>query len=958
MEPQPNSRSNRKHTRLATWNVRTLGSSEKMNKVVAEMQRLNLSILGMCEVRWIGKGKKSVEGVEGFTIIYSGGSSKLYGVGMILNEEISKCYLEYSAFSDRVLLVKLKGNPFNVSIIQAYAPTSTSSRATIEDFYRNLNQAYHQCSSQEIKIVMGDMNAKVGEGKVANIVGPFGLGDRNERGDMFVDWCVRNRQVITNTWFKHHSRFLYTWICPGDRCRNQIDFVTINERFRNSIKDARTYHPGADCKSDHKPVVVTMQLRLRKRIVGRMKETRIQYKDLENENIRVKFKTKVTRMIGSEIPNGQLWEVMKTALQQAAEEHISRKESTKANKEWMTEEILALMEERAGIDRRTERYESLKREIRLKCNKAKATWLGNECREMQVQNFTNFSEFCARVRKLSGKKKGARSGRILSEDGCVLTEHAEMCQRWEGYVTELVHDSRESLTDIVEDMEGPNILKSEIRAATGKVKKGKAVGPDDVSVEMIAAMGDEGIDLLYKIFNHIYDTGELPGDFLHTLLIASPKKPGAVKCKDHRIISIMSHSAEILLNIILERIQNKLCREISDEEFGVVCDKGRTTTNAIFTLRMLCERAIKHQQNVFLCFLDYDDAFDKVRHRRLLQLLGGIGADSKDRRLIENFCWNQTAVVQVDNERSGRIDILRGLRQGCVLAPGFFNLFSDVTLRIITDIGGIKVNDVRLNNIRYFDKITLIATSQEELQKLLDNVVRESEREGMWINYGKTKSMVISKSVKEKPRCKLITGIGNEQIEEVRRFEYLGSVISEDAKCLREVNTRIAIAKQKFQDMHSIFANRHITWKLRIRLLKCCIWRVLMYACESWTLTEDVEERINVAAGWLFKNLRIPEGKEAARAKVEEGLLLAVIKRQLRFLGHVIRKDELEYKVLQGRIDGKVSRGRPRRTYMKEVERITGISKTASILESARDTQIWEEMITQRLKKRNNNVLK
>jgi len=67
------------------------------------------------------------------------------------------------------------------------------------------------------------------------------LGTRNENGERFVDWCVRNRHIVTNTWFKQHPRRLYAWISPGDRVRNQIDFITINERFRNAVKYAKTW---------------------------------------------------------------------------------------------------------------------------------------------------------------------------------------------------------------------------------------------------------------------------------------------------------------------------------------------------------------------------------------------------------------------------------------------------------------------------------------------------------------------------------------------------------------------------------------------------------------------------------------------------------------------------------------------------------------------------------------------
>ena len=84
---------------------------------------------------------------------------------------------------------------------------------------------------------MGDFNGKVGKGKEEQTVGPFGLGERNDRGGKLVEWCKANRYTIGNTWFHQHRRNLYTWISPGDRCRNQIDYILINERFRNALKE-------------------------------------------------------------------------------------------------------------------------------------------------------------------------------------------------------------------------------------------------------------------------------------------------------------------------------------------------------------------------------------------------------------------------------------------------------------------------------------------------------------------------------------------------------------------------------------------------------------------------------------------------------------------------------------------------------------------------------------------------
>ena len=109
-----------------------------------------------------------------------------------------------------MLLVKLHGKPFNISFIQGYAPTADHDEDVITNFYEELDTAYRQCNSQDIIYVMGDFNAKVGNERIGNTVGPFGLGNKTDRGNNLVSWCQSHNIVITNTWFKNHPRRLWT----------------------------------------------------------------------------------------------------------------------------------------------------------------------------------------------------------------------------------------------------------------------------------------------------------------------------------------------------------------------------------------------------------------------------------------------------------------------------------------------------------------------------------------------------------------------------------------------------------------------------------------------------------------------------------------------------------------------------------------------------------------------------
>ena len=248
---QPKDKVNlRRLLRIGTWNVRSMTDPSKLHILTKEMDRCNIQICGLAEIRWIGKGHFSTD--SGQTIYYSGSDRlKRAGVGFILSKQATKCVLGYNPVSNRVISIRLQAKPVNISLIQVYAPTTTADEETIASFYHEVQDTLSKTPSSDITIVMGYFNAKVGSGVVdSDATGRFGLGEQNERGEMLIDFCNENELVITNTLFQQHPRRLYTWVSPDGKTRNQIDYIAIKRRWRSSVKAAKTY-PGADCGSDH-----------------------------------------------------------------------------------------------------------------------------------------------------------------------------------------------------------------------------------------------------------------------------------------------------------------------------------------------------------------------------------------------------------------------------------------------------------------------------------------------------------------------------------------------------------------------------------------------------------------------------------------------------------------------------------------------------------------------------------
>ena len=115
-------------------------------------------------------------------------------------------------------------------------------------------------------------------------------------------------------------------------------------------------------------------------------------------------------------------------------------------------------------------------------------------------------------------------------------------------------------------------------------------------------------------------------------------------------------------------------------------------------------------------------------------------------RLISNLYWSQTAQIRGKSEDSRSFKIEQGVRQGCVLSPVFFNMYSEELINeALQDESGLEVNGMTINNIRFADDTVLLASTEGELQRLLDKINESCKAYGMELNAKKTKVMVIEK---------------------------------------------------------------------------------------------------------------------------------------------------------------------------------------------------------------------
>ena len=130
-------------------------------------------------------------------------------------------------------MISIQGKPFNIMVIQVYAPTSNVKEGEVEQFYEDLQDLLELTPKKGVFFIIGDWNAKVGSQETPGVTGKFGLRVQNEAGQRLTEFCQENALVIANTLFQQHKRRLYTWTYPDSKQQNQIDYILCSQRWRS-----------------------------------------------------------------------------------------------------------------------------------------------------------------------------------------------------------------------------------------------------------------------------------------------------------------------------------------------------------------------------------------------------------------------------------------------------------------------------------------------------------------------------------------------------------------------------------------------------------------------------------------------------------------------------------------------------------------------------------------------------
>lgn len=935
----------RQRIMIGTWNVRTLSETSRLLQVCNEMSSYSIDILGISEARWVGSGKQHLQ--SGHCFIFSGNdTSKINGVGIVMSNKAKRTLLEYKAVSDRIITARFNTKFRKMTVVQCYAPTEPDDDANKDSFYLQLDAVISSIPRGDIKIIIGDLNAKTGcdNSNLQSIMGKHGLGSaRNNNGDRLIDFCARHRLFIGGTKFPHKNIHKYTWESPDGRTKNQIDHVIINKQFLGCLLDVKARR-GADIDSDHVLLVGAFRLRP---AAPKKKSAMEKYNinRLKDPTVATCYSNSIHHQLNSSTRSENTWNDVVLACNQSAKTVLGLKPNIR--KPWVTEntwiEICnrkrlknALLHARSETAKLNARIDYRQSAGKVKCmvRNDRKIYLDSLAAEAEKASSNgNMRGVHEAINQLRGSR--IRNTAVIKDhDGRELTSSEDQLRRWRDFFScSTSHSTNIDISTCAWLSRRRNPCRSiptappsrqEIIDTLRRLKNNKSAGPDQIAAELMKYGAEPIADALMPILNHIWETNTIPNDWKKGTVVTIPKKGDLSLCRNWRGITLLNTVNKVLALLILDRITPYAETILRKEQAGF--RPNRSCSDHTTTLRILIEQSLEYNSSLYLLFVDFERAFDTVSRDAIWASLYCKGFPEKIINIIRELYNNAACSVRYNGNESLPFTTNAGVRQGCTLSPTLFLILLDGVMEQtnIDSPSGIRWNlSERLNDIDYADDICLIAHRHTDIQDKLSHLARNAAKVGLKININKTKLMRIG------PANAHPLNLDGVTIDEVDSFCYLGSTMTADGRSDKDITDRINKARSAFQSLYKIWRANNISKATKMRIFNSSVTNVLLYGCTTWSLTQTNIRKLQTFTNRCLRQiLRIFWPQWVTNEQLLELANLNTIeceikKRKWSWIGHTLRKppQEISRVALEWNPQGQRRPGRPRSTWIRTMRR-------------------------------------
>ena len=512
-------------------------------------------------------------------------------------------------------------------------------------------------------------------------------------------------------------------------------------------------------------------------------------------------------------------------------------------------------------------------------------------------------------------------------DGSLPTSKADILTEWSNYFSTLLNnknaneDKRSYPHPAPDNSAIPTspITRKEVLEAIKVLKLNKSPGRDyAMTAEVLQKGGTFVVDQVLVICNKVYSECFAPTQWTSSIIIPLPKKGDLQLMTNYRGISLMSIAAKVYNRVLLNRILKPIDAILRKNQAGFRI--GRSCIQQIHILRRIMEGALLDGCPLFITFIDFKKAFDSIDREMMFAILRHYGIPQVIVSAIRVLYDSSTSQVYVEGQFSEQFKVTTGVLQGDVLAPFLFIIVIDyVQKQSAGDFGYIThtgtkhgqrtslryahVNEeYKLNDLDFADDIALLESDMTRSQQQLDAHKVNAGKVGLEINVKKTEQMRLNQPNNTAPIVNL--GINGEDIATVKDFKYLGAHMESTEK---DVQARIGLAWAAFHKLEPILKSAKTPLNFKIRLFNAACVSILLYGCETWVLTKDLANDLDIFARKAYRiilGIRQSEthwtNEKLYKIVNSEPITTAIRIRQLKFTGHCLRmnNDELANKFI------------------------------------------------------------
>ncbi|KAK3521083.1 hypothetical protein QTP86_015705, partial [Hemibagrus guttatus] len=858
------------------------------------MERRKVDILCVQETRWKGSKARSIG--AGFKLFYYGVDSKRNGVGVVLKEEFVRNVLEVKRVSDRVMSLKLEIEGVMLNVVSGYAPQVGCELEEKERFWSELDEVMESIPTGERVVIGADFNGHVGEGNTGDeeVMGKFGVKQRNLEGQMVVDFAKRMDMGVVNTYFQKREEHRVTYKSGGRS--TQVDYILCRRGNLKEISDCKVV-VGESVARQHRMVVCRMTLMVCKKKRSEI-EKKTKWWKLKKEECCEEFRQKLRQALGGQVVLPDDWETTAEVIRETGRKVLGVSSGRrKEDKEtwWWNEEVQdsiqrkRLAKKKWDMDRTEENrqeYKELQRRVKREVSKAKQKAYDELYTRLDTREGEKDLYRLARQRDRDGKD--VQQVRVIKDrDGRVLTSEESVQRRWKEYFEELMNEEneREKRVEGVNSVEQKvdKIRKDEVRKALKRMKSWKAVGPDDIPVEVWKCLGEAAVEFLASLFNRVLESERMPEEWRRSVLVPIFKNKGDVQsCSNYRGIKLMSHTMKVWERVVEARLRKVV--EICEQQYGFMPRKS--TTDAIFALRILMEKYRDGQRELHCVFVDLEKAYDRVPREELWYCMRKSGVAEKYVRVVQDMYERSRTVVRCAVGQTEEFNVEVGLHQGSALSPFLF--------AIVMDQLSEEVRQESPWTMMFADDIVICSESREQVEENLERWRFALERRGMKVSRSKTEYMCVNE--REGSGTVRLQG---EEVKKVQEFKYLGSTVQSNGECGKEVKKRVQAGWNGWRKVSGVLCDQKISARIKGKVYRTVVRPAMLYGLETVSLRKRQESELEVAE---LKMLRFSLGvtrldrirNEYIRGTAHVGRLGDKVREaRLRWFGHVQRRENM-----------------------------------------------------------------